>query len=112
MYKHIDIMQIKLNKQKEDNEFVWYQFEINVTTEYYKDLKKREMAKIEPRFGLIKFKKTGPVEETTYEIIEEKTDQEILADPNFKHVIWGCLYVLMQCKRKGIYPEKTAYQCG
>ncbi len=110
---NLNIQNIILTKHQETTDFIWYKFCVDVgIVEEINNKPTDKVSKRENRFGIIKFKKAGTIEETTYEIIEAETDQEILADHNFKHIVWGCLYALMQCKRKGIYPERTAYQCG
>jgi len=106
---------IFLIKQKENNDFVWYKFEVEFESkECFIDKLGRKTHIWKPHFGVIKFQKTGKLEETKYEVIKSETDAIFfkLTDKNWKRIIWGCLYALMKCKRQNKYPEKIGYQCG
>lgn len=103
---------IILHKFKEDNEFVWYKFEVSVMFELDEtDNRGRVIRKFEPRYGLIKFQKSGELKNATYEIIEAETDTLILADAGFEHIIGGCLYALIGARRKNTYSDELSYQC-
>jgi hypothetical protein len=103
---------ITLDKQKENQDFVWYKFNVNVLSNKCVITKKSEKTSAdEYRHGVIKFQKTNTIEKTAYEIIKDETDKDLLHNPNFKDIIWACLYALFQCKRKRSYPDKTSYEC-
>jgi hypothetical protein len=109
----IDIQIIDLEKQKENIDYIWYRFKVSdLTDEYAVSSTGRKKSIIKYRYGIIKFQKTGTLEKTTYEILTEETDKKLLLDPAFEHIVWGCLYMLVRCKRNNVYPESMAYQCG
>ncbi len=111
--KYLDIMYIPMTKQGEDDNYVWYKFGVNVYIK--KHIPAHQAQQIEPcqwHYGVIKFKKSGDLADTVYEIIKEETSPDLLQNESFEHIIWGCLYKLVECKRNGTYPESMTYQCG
>jgi hypothetical protein len=107
--KRLDIMYIPMTKQEENSDYVWYKFGVKI---YELDHKVLSVELNEWHYGIIKFKKAGSLSSPMYEIIKEKTSPDLLKNKSFEHIIWGCLYELVKCKRNNMYPESMAYQCG
>jgi hypothetical protein len=111
--KRLDIMYIPMTKQEEDSNYVWYKFSVKIYTQKYElDQKGEQAESSEWPHGVIKFKKNGSLADTVYEIIKEETSPDLFQNVSFEHIIWGCLYKLVWCKRNGTYPESMTYQCG
>ena len=110
---HVDTMASRMTKQKENIDWVWYKFELNVEVGTYLSKSGNLRYKFEPRYGLFKFKKTGEITNDSFEFIKDETEPIFLQDKKIKERIsYACLSKMFQCKRENIFPDKVSFQSG
>ena len=106
----MDLMCIPLNKQKENDNFVWYKFEIQI-----KESNKEEFEK---RYGIFKFKKdkdvyqkivAGESPENFISLIEEETDPIFLSDTR---ILAKCLVKMIECIKNKDFTDTLLYASG
>jgi hypothetical protein len=106
----MDTLCIPMTKINEDNDFVWYKFKVSVYVNNNTINKQgTEVEDVEHRYGVFKFKKTGLLKDSTFEIIENQTDPVLM---NSERLIYCCFSVMMRCKRNGVYPENEMWASG
>ena len=87
---------IKMKKLRENDNFVWYQFEADIPRENH-------LKGIETKYGEFKFDKiNGARNEDSIELIKEKTDTYFF---NKKEVKYICLYQMLKSKEKNDFTE-------
>lgn len=95
-------MIITMNKNKENNEYVWYNFYIEIQAGTTMDSRGRARAIYNQKKGLFKFNKLHDLREKSIEIIEEKTDPCLL---NNSKILFACLQKMLEFKKSNIYPN-------
>ena len=110
----IDLGLLVMNKQKEDNDFVWYKFETTLTFKnlYAYDEKGRKYRKSKKIHGIFRFRKKGPLEDESFKVIEEDTDPVFLGNQRVRNRLCYIIYVTMKKHHKyNKYPEITSWHC-
>ena len=112
-----DTMNVGMNKIKEDEDYIWYQVEINIKGDepegYETDKRGRKWPIWKPRYAVFKFKKTGKLTDESFEFIKEETEPYFLQNINIKNRLkYICLSKMHQCMKNNNYPDKTGWQSG
>ena len=98
-----------MTKQKEDENFIWYQLEVRAKIGTYIDKRGRTLPKFKPLYGIFKFNKKEDLKEKSIELIKEKTDPLLIGN---NILLIKCLTKMNECKRKKSFPSIVHYAAG
>ena len=94
-------------KTKEDKQFVWYKFELDISIKTSTvNGKGRPVYEHTQKHGLFKFNKIEDLQENSIELVSEKTDEYFFVHTRPK---FACLQQMNGCKKINMYPDVVEF---